>query len=397
MKSSDQEIREDANNKFNKILLRYKKVAQYEINSILDTKKIEDDLRGFKYPEEYNYVHNDIPKKFVDLLVHQVENRNDISERYYQLKAELMGKKKLEYYERNVPYGKISKKYKFEEAYDIVSKAYKNLDEDFYNIFVNLFDTGSVDVYPGIGKRLGAYCAPHSVSTPLYLLLNFSGNVDDIMTIAHECGHAVNFEMMKQIKNPFYYGVSSIALEVASTFFEDFACDELEKTLSDEERLGLLMERLNSSVSTIQRQIACFKFEQDLHRDFRQNKYVSSDNIGKLFQFRMKEYMGDFVDDPDYSKNWWVYWSHIRHFFYVYSYACGELISKYFRKQVKEDKKWINNFKDFLKAGTADSPINTFRKVGVDISSADIWNSGLDEMEEQLNTAEKLARKLGKI
>jgi oligoendopeptidase F len=107
--------------------------------------------------------------------------------------------------------------------------------------------------------------------------------------------------------------------------------------------------------------------------------------------------MGAAVEQSPGSENWWVYWSHIRSFFYVYSYASGLLISKSLQNSVKENPSFIEKVKDFLSAGLSDSPKNVFMQLGVDIADAGFWNRGLEEVEALLHETKKLALALGKI
>ncbi len=101
--------------------------------------------------------------------------------------------------------------------------------------------------------------------------------------------------------------------------------DEILHAADDELRLAIMMQKLNDDVSSIFRQVACYRFEQELHKDFRAKGYLSKEEIGKLFQKHMAAYMGNAVLQSEGSENWWVYWNHIRYFFYVYSYASGLL------------------------------------------------------------------------
>ena len=107
--------------------------------------------------------------------------------------------------------------------------------------------------------------------------------------------------------------------------------------------------------------------------------------------------MGKAVEQSEGSENWWVYWSHIRYFFYVYSYASGLLISKSLQNSVKQDPAFILKVKEFLSAGLSDSPKNIFSKLGIDITDKGFWNKGLDEIEKLLVETEMLAKKLGKM
>jgi oligoendopeptidase F len=107
--------------------------------------------------------------------------------------------------------------------------------------------------------------------------------------------------------------------------------------------------------------------------------------------------MGDAVEQSQGSENWWIYWGHIRSFFYVYSYASGLLISKSLQNSVKENPHFIGQVKDFLSAGLSDSPKKIFQGLGIDISDKEFWVRGLNEVETLLNDTADLARRLGKI
>jgi oligoendopeptidase F len=152
--------------------------------------------------------------------------------------------------------------------------------------------------------------------------------------------------------------------------------------------------KLNSDVSTIFRQVACYRFEQELHQTFRAKGYLSKNEIGKIFLKHMKSYMGPTVIQSPGAENWWVYWSHIRNFFYVYSYASGLLISKAMQNKVKQDPAFIEKVKVFLAAGSSASPKDIFAKMGIDITDKKFWTNGLTEIDGQLKEAEKLAKKL---
>jgi len=397
LSNKDKKIRDTAAKVFNEILEKYSDVAENEINAIFANKKVNDELRGLKRPDESRHVSDDIDSEVVDTLVEAVSSRFDIASRHYALKAKLMKVDKLEYHERNVPYGKIDKKYSYQESVDLVHKVFLDLDPKFAEIFEGFVKNGQIDVYPKKGKRGGAFCVYFLKSQPTYIMLNHTDLLKDVETLAHELGHGINDELMKEKQNSINFGTPLSTAEVASTFVEDFVMDELMREADDETRLALMVTKLDSDISSIMRQIACYKFEQDLHKEFREKGHLSKDDIGKIFMKNMKDYMGDAVEQSPGSQNWWVYWSHIRSFFYVYSYSSGLLISKSLQASVKKDKKFIEKVKEFLSSGLSASPKDIFKKTGIDITDKGFWNNGLDEVESLLGETEKLAKKLGKI
>jgi oligoendopeptidase F len=397
MSSRSRQVRDTAAKSFNDILIKNVDSAEAELNSVLAHKKSDDEIRGMPRPDIARHIGDDIDTEIVDSLISAVSERFDIPSNYYALKAKLMKVRKLKYHERNVEYGNINRKYTYRDSIGLVRKVLKNLDGRFCEIFDGFLTKGQIDVFPRKGKVSGAFCAHQLVSQPTYILLNHTDRLNDVLTLAHELGHGINNELIREKQHALNFGTPTSTAEVASTFMEDFVLQEILKRADDELRLSIMMMKLNDDVSTIFRQVACYRFEQALHQDFRQKGYLSKEEIGRLFQKHMSAYMGGAVEQSPGSENWWVYWSHIRSFFYVYSYSGGLLISKSLQKSVKDDPGFIEKVKVFLSAGLSDSPKNIFRNLGVDISDNKFWQKGLEEVSTLLSDTAQLAERLGKI
>lgn len=396
-RSSNRKVRDYAVKAFNDIMNKNVDIAEVEINSVLANKKVDDELRGVSRPDLLRHISDDMESETVDTLIQAVSERFGISQRFYKLKAELLGVKTMKYHERNVEYGTIDTKYPYEKAVKLTMKVFADLDSQFADIFSGFISNGQFDVYPRKDKGGGAFCVHHLISQPTYILLNHTGKLTDVLTLAHELGHGINNELIRAKHHALNFGTPTSTAEVASTFMEDFVLKEILQQADDELRLSIMMMKLNDEVSTICRQVACYQFEQELHRTFREKGYLSKDEIGRLFQKHMAAYMGDAVEQSAGSENWWVYWSHIRQFFYVYSYAGGLLISKSLQNSVQKDRTFIERVKEFLSAGLSDSPKNIFMKMGIDIADLRFWDKGLDEIEALLLETRELAVKLKKI
>lgn len=397
LNSRQKPVRDAAAGAFNDILRTHVEVAEAEINSVLANKKVDDELRGTARPDTLRHLADDIDSSVVDSLLAAVAGRFDIPARFYALKARLLGLKRLAYHERNVEYGVVARPYSYPQSVKLVHKVLHKLDPEFGDIFAGFVRNGQIDAYPGKGKDSGAFCMHHLMVQPTYILLNHTGKLHDVLTIAHELGHGINNELIKKKQHALDFGTPTSTAEVASTFMEDFVLDDILHTADDELRLAIMMQKLNDDVSSIFRQVACYRFEQELHSAFRQRGYLSHKDIGGIFQKHMAAYMGLAVEQSAGSENWWVYWSHIRYFFYVYSYASGLLISKSLQHSVKQDPSFIVQVKEFLAAGLSDSPRNIFLRLGVDIADQQFWNKGLGEIETLLQETELLAKKLGKL
>lgn len=394
--NKNKKIRDSSAEAVNEIFSKYAETAEWELNSILALKKMEDELRKMERPDLERHIADDTESAIVDTLIKTVADNFRISQRYYRLKAKLFKVKKLKYHERNVPYGIIESDYSFADSITLIDKVFRKLDPQFAEIFNKFIKNGQVDVFPKKGKQSGAFCAHRLLNQPSYVLLNYANRLNDVMTIAHEFGHAINNELMRK-QNALNFGTSLSVAEVASTFMEDFVLKEILENADDELKLAIMLMRLNDAVSSIFRQVACYKFELELHAAFRNKGYLSKEEIGIIFHRHMKSYMGEAVEQSQGSQNWWVYWSHIRNFFYVYSYANGLLISKSLQNSVEKNPKFILKVKELLSFGLFDSPKNSFQKIGLDVTKRVFWEKGIKEIDKLLKETEKLARKLGKI
>ncbi len=394
MNSTNKKVRDTAAKAFNEILQANVEVATKEINAILYNKKIDDTLRKVSRPDLMRHIEDDIDSSIVDTMLETVEKHIQIARDYYKLKAKLLGVKKLKYHERNVPYGDIDKDYSYDETVKLVLKTFTNIDDEFAGIVKRLIDNGQIDAFPKKGKLGGALCANSNKNDPIYVLLNHTNKLYDVQVIAHELGHAVHFELLKQTPLALNYDASLAIAEVPSTFTEDFVLDELRKTADEKMQLAILMTQLGNDVSTIFRQVSAYRFEQDLHNSFRKVGYLPKEQIGDIFQKHMANYMGDAVEQSEGSENWWVYWSHFRMFFYVYSYASSLLVSKALQRRVRQDKSFMKEFKKILSYGMSKSPKDTFKDVGIDLTDKNFWEQGLLDMQKDLTQAQDLAQSI---
>ncbi len=392
--SPSAEVRHSAVTAVNSILSAHVATAENELNAILETKKANDLLRHYTEPESERLLADTIDPTVVQAMCEAVRARFDIPQRFYRMKASLLKVPKLLYGERNVPYGSLPDDYSYERSVALVERSLIKLDPEFGRILSGFVQGGQIDVFPRTGKRSGAFCAYDRIDLPTYILLNHTNTLRDLTTLAHEVGHGINDELIKQKQTALYASTPLSTAEVASTFFEDFALHEVIAELDDTARLSVLIAKLNDDIATIFRQVAAFSFEQDLHRSYRRQGYLSKEQIGEMFQKHMTAYLGEAVKFDDEARNWWVGWHHFRRPFYVYSYASGLLISKGLQQIVANDPKAIALVKDFLASGTSRPPKEIFLSLGIDISNPDFWFQGITMVEATLTEAESLARSM---
>ncbi len=372
-------------------------IAEAELNAVIRNKMINDDLRGYTTPYESTIrgYENDI--KSIENLVDVVTKSNNISKRFFALKAKLINQidkskdKKITMAELATGLSTAKnahKKISFTEGVGIVRKAFAKAGEEFATHFDSYLAHGQIDAFPRAGKRTGAFCWPQT-GAPTYVFLNYGGKLDHISTIAHEMGHAFHSDYAKT--QPAIYEEYTISVaEVASTFFENILLDELIESATPEEKRDLMVMHVQDRVFTIHTQIAYFQFEKKLHKAVREKGFVSKEEIADMFAECRRSYLGDAVDVTHEDGYAYVYINHFRSFFYVYAYAYGQLIADALYAEYKKDKTFIEKIKVFFKAGGSMSPEDIFKSIGIDTAKPDFFKKGLKALEQDLAEVEKM-------
>lgn len=368
--------------------------AESEMNAIVTNKKIGDKLRGFKKPYEATVIGYENSLKTVEDLVQVVTLNFPIAHRFFKIKKEMLEEtEKLSYADRGAKVGKVEVKIPFEEAVSKTITAFNSADPDFGQYVQNQFVEGLVDVYPKNGKTGGAFCSSPT-GLPTYILLNHIDDFRSMTVLAHEFGHGIHAKYSKK-QRPLYEDHTIATAEVASTFFENLVFEDALNGVSAKEKMILLHDKINDDISTIFRQIACFNFENELHETIRREGFLPKEKIAELMNKHMQSYLGSAFELKPEDGYFFVCWSHIRRFFYVYSYAFGQLISDALYERYKKDKTKIKDVIQFLEAGGSDSPENIFKSIGINPNKK-FFEAGLKRIENNIDELEKLWRSKNK-
>lgn len=365
-------------------------VAEAEINAVYNYKKTMDKRRGYARPYSATIMGYQNDEKAIEDFVALVTKNFKISQRFYKIHATFLSEKKITMADRGVPVGKIKTKFDFKTSVTMLRSVLERFDREYLAIFDSFLENGQIDVYPKKGKKGGAYCWGQG-SLPTFVFLNHTNDIRSLETLAHEMGHAFHTELSKKLP-PRYRKYSTATAEVASTFFEQLISEEVEKRLSDKEKIILLHNKVMGDVVTIFRQIACFNFELALHEKIRTEGKVSKDTMADLMAGHLKSYLGNTVQvsrDDGYS---FVSWSHIRRFFYVYTYAYGQLISRALYEAWKKDHSFSKKIKQFLSVGGSMSPEDIFKSIGIDTTQRSFFEAGLASIEKDIERLERMVK-----
>lgn len=374
-----------------KLLTKAREVSDFaesELNAIITHKAIDDELRGFKEPPQATILGNENNPATIQMLVELVTKNFGLAHRFYRLKAKLLKLPYLKYADRAAKIDSFSRKYDFKTAYQLVAETFHQLDPSFSEILEKMATAGQIDIYPRQHKAGNAYCFS-SISNPTFVLLNHTNDFNSVTTLAHEMGHAIHSQFSKT-QPVIYQNYSISTAETASTFFEQFVFDRLLSDLGPEEKILALHNQIQEDVNAIFRQVTLFNFELDFHHQVKQTGFVTADQIAALLNHHLAAYLGKSVHLTKADGYSFIVWPHIRDFFYTYTYAFGQLISKSLVAQVKQQPAFINQVKIFLQAGGSASPEQIFQQIGLEVTQPQFWELGLAAIDQNISRLEKL-------
>lgn len=365
--------------------------AEGELNAIITNKKINDELRGFKNPYDTAIREDETESEDVLRFVKLVTENFKIAHKFYKIKKRILGLEKMNYVDRLAKAGKVKEKFTFKKSSDMLYEALEEVDPKFADLLDQFLKNGQIDAFPRKNKKGGAYQWA-GTNVPTNVFLNHVDTLDSLTTYAHEMGHAIHSSLAKEAQPIHYSGYSTAVAETASTFFENFIFEKAIQNLSDKEKIIALHDQLDSKIATVFRQIAAFNFELDLHNKIRKEGFVEHEEIAELMQKHLKSYLGTAINVTKKDGYNFIAWSHFRNFFYVYTYAYGELISDALYEKYKENHEFMNKIKEVLSSGNSISPKEMFKKAGIDIGDMKFFKLGLEKIEKDIDELDRLTR-----
>jgi len=362
-------------------------------NTLVQDKSVDDRLRQYARPIDARNLANEIDGASVDSLLGACVARYPLVARYYRLKARLLGLDRLEDYDRYAPISSESRHVPFDRAREIVLAAYGDFAPELADIARRFFDGRWIDAELRPGKRGGAFCASTLPSIHPYVLLNYTGNLRDVMTLAHELGHGAH-QSLAACQGLFEQDTPLTTAETASVFGEMLVFRRLMKEERDPAvRLGLLCGKIEDAFATVFRQVAMTRFEQSLHESRRREGELPVERVNALWTAANEPMFGDSVHLSEDYGWWWLYIPHFVHSpFYCYAYAYGELlVLALLRRYEEEGPDFAPRYFELLRAGGSDAPAALLARIGLDVTDPRFWDGGLALLEDLVAEAEALA------
>lgn len=391
--AGDREVRRTAAAAVNAALAPGLRTRAFIYNTLIQDKAVEDRLRSYPHWLAARNLSNEASDESVMALIEAVRARFDIPQRWYRLKAKLLGIDRIADYDRGAPVLPQDVTFAFADARDLVLDTYDAFSPTAGAITRRFFDQRWIDAPVRENKRGGAFCAYTVPSVHPYVMLNYTARRRDVLTMAHELGHGLH-AALAQPRGVFHQSTPLTLAETASVFGETLVFERmLAGARDDRERLSLLAEQIDGAVATVFRQMAMNRFEHLVHTRRHAEGELSVDAFCEAWVQSQTELFGDSVEITEGYRAWWSY---IPHFInspgYVYAYAYGQLLalSAYGRYRAQGEE-FVPRYLELLAAGGSRSPEELGAIIGIDLSDPGFWSAGLALVEKQLSAAEQLA------
>ncbi|MEA3548027.1 MAG: M3 family oligoendopeptidase [Thermodesulfobacteriota bacterium] len=390
--SPDREVRKQAALDLTQGLQDQLYLLSHIFNTLLAEKMIDDRLRSYPSWINSRNLDNELEDETVTALIEATVSRYDIVQRYYRVKKSLLGLEELKDYDRYAPLANLpSKLISWDECRDMVLTGFHDFSPEMAEIASRFFEQKWIHAPIISGKRSGAFSHPGVPDVHPYVLVNYTGNLRDVSTVAHELGHGVHQYLAA--KNGYFNSQTPLVLaETASVFAELLIFHNQLETLTDpEQRRAFTCQKLESIFATVFRQVSMNRFEDLIHNNRREEGELAPEKLTELWMTSQRQMFGDSVTLTDDYGLWWSYIPHFLHTpGYVYSYAFGELlVLSLYNLYKKEGQEFIPKYIHLLSQGGSLSPYELLAPFGIDLNDQTFWQGGLAIIDAMLESVER--------
>lgn len=384
---SDAEVRKSAYEAELKMYDSIKEPIAFSLNHIKKEVLTTSQLRGFESPLAHTLEASRMSRETLDALLEAIREYLPNFRKYLRHKAALLGHENgLPFYDLFAPVGNSSRTFTVEESKDYLIENFKTFSADLAEMTEEFFDKHYIDFYPRKGKVGGAFCANLPMIKQSRVLTNFTGSLSDVVTLAHELGHAYHGLHIENHR-PLNQDYSMPVAETASTFNENIIMNTAIKEASDEEKIALIESQLQDTTQIIVDIYSRYLFESAVFEN-REQSFMFSKDLEEMMLSAQKEAYGDGLDQSYLHPYMWACKPHYYSTglsFYNFPYAFGGLFSKGLYAIYQEQPEgFVEKYQELLRATTVSSVEDTAKVLGVDVSTPEFWKKALAEVAESI-------------
>lgn len=384
---SDAEVRKSAYEAELKMYDAIKEPIAFSLNHIKKEVLTTSQLRGFESPLAHTLEASRMSRETLEALLEAIREYLPNFRKYLRHKAALLGHENgLPFYDLFAPVGNSSRTFTVEESKDYLIENFKTFSADLAEMTEEFFDKHYIDFYPRKGKVGGAFCANLPMIKQSRVLTNFTGSLSDVVTLAHELGHAYHGLHIENHR-PLNQDYSMPVAETASTFNENIIMNTAIKEASDEEKIALIESQLQDTTQIIVDIYSRYLFESAVFEN-REQSFMFSKDLEEMMLSAQKEAYGDGLDQAYLHPYMWACKPHYYSTglsFYNFPYAFGGLFSKGLYAIYQEQPEgFVEKYQELLRATTVSSVEDTAKVLGVDVSTPEFWKKALAEVADSI-------------
>lgn len=384
---ADAAVRKEAYETELKMYDTIKEPIAFALNNIKQQVLTETSLRGFESPLAQTLEASRMSRQTLDALLEAIREYLPQFRAYLKHKASLLGHENgLPFYDLFAPIGESSRRFTIEESKEFLLENFKGFSEDLAQMTKEAYENNYIDFLPRKGKVGGAFCSNLPFIKQSRILTNFSGSLSDVVTIAHELGHAyhgLHIENHRVLNQEYSMPVA----ETASTFNENIVMNTVISEASDAEKVALLESQLQDTTQIIVDIYSRYLFESAVFEN-REKSFMFSKDLEQLMLDAQKEAYGDGLDPDAMHPYMWACKPHYYSSglsFYNFPYAFGGLFSKGLYAIYQEQPEgFVENYQELLRATTVTSAEDTAKVLGVDVTDSSFWKKALAQVADNI-------------
>jgi len=378
MRNKDVSFRKKVYRLYNRKLEEYAGTNAALLNSYVSMNNEIAKIRHYRDSWDAKLFDLNLSDKVFKSLVNAIESNLNSLHRFYDLKRRALGLDELHTYDLGLDITNEDREYSIEKAQNVLREALKPLGEDYLKHFNRIFDNRYIDYCQYKGKCSGAYSFS-TINHDSRILMSFNNDFESISTIAHEGGHNVHHQYIRENNDPVYRSPASIVCEVASLTNECILSDYMYKNgATIEEKKKGLYNIMGVIVSNLFGAVREGKIEQEMYKEVFKGNTLTKEFLNKKVKSSLKKYFGDSVKIDKYTKNGWITRSHYYMHFYLYSYAiCISVASYVASKILSGDKDMLDRYIKFLKTGSDKWPHEAFEVLGINLEDENVYKEAI--------------------
>ena len=385
--SAEAEVRKDA---YEAELACYSAIEDsvaYALNSLKLETLNECELRGYESPLARTLEQSNMEKKTLDAMFAAIDQKLPMFRRYLKAKAHALGYENgLPWYDLFAPMGKSSTRFTTQDARDYLVELFSHFDDELSGMVARAFDEEWIDFYPRSGKAGGAFCSGVSCIGQSRILTNFDGTLGDVVTLAHELGHAFHNQCIADHR-PLNHDYSMPVAETASTFNECVVMNHaIAQAADNTEKLNLIESQLQDVTQIIVDIYSRYRFEDAVLRR-RKEEFMGAAELCRIMLQAQADSYGDGLDSALRHPYMWLCKSHYYgSTFYNFPYAFGGLFARgLYAKYAQEGASFVPIYKKLLHTTTVATAEDAAKVAGIDLTDKEFWLSALAEVEEKID------------